>query len=84
MYLFNGQAAPGPERAGPEADACLGMETASRTVAEFKRNGLARETAPNVFTCDLAARPSVLFVSSRTLLQGRSSEALDALNASIV
>lgn len=37
----------------------LGMETASRTVAEFKRSGLVREGAPNVFVCDVAALESV-------------------------
>lgn len=33
----------------------LTMETASRTVAEFKRAGLMNETTPNVFACDLPA-----------------------------
>jgi len=37
----------------------LGMETASRTVADFKRAGLVRETAPNVFECDLKALEEV-------------------------
>lgn len=33
----------------------LTMETASRTVAEFKRSKLIRETAPNLILCDLPA-----------------------------
>ncbi|AWK87713.1 Crp/Fnr family transcriptional regulator [Azospirillum thermophilum] len=37
----------------------IGMETASRTVAEFKRSRLVRETAPNVFLCDLPALEAV-------------------------
>lgn len=37
--------------------AMLGIttETASRTVAEFKRNGLITESAPNIVTCNLPA-----------------------------
>lgn len=37
----------------------LGMETASRTVAEFKRARLIREPAPNRFDCDLGALEEV-------------------------
>lgn len=37
----------------------LGMETASRTVAEFKRARLIREPAPNRFDCDLGALEDV-------------------------
>ncbi|SMH47910.1 Crp/Fnr family transcriptional regulator [Azospirillum agricola] len=37
----------------------LGMETASRTIAEFKRAGLVRETMPNVFVCDGPALEAV-------------------------
>lgn len=37
----------------------VGMETASRTIAEFKRAGLVVERAPNVFVCDLAALEAV-------------------------
>jgi len=37
----------------------LGMETASRTIAEFKRGRLVRETAPNVFVCDIPALEAV-------------------------
>jgi len=37
----------------------VGMETASRTIAEFKRAGLVTERAPNVFDCDLPALEGV-------------------------
>nr|WP_211111972.1 Crp/Fnr family transcriptional regulator [Azospirillum aestuarii] len=37
----------------------VGMETASRTIAEFKRAGLVAERAPNVFVCDLSALEAV-------------------------
>lgn len=37
----------------------VGMETASRTVAEFKRAGLVTERTPNVFDCDLPALEAV-------------------------
>lgn len=38
----------------------IGMETASRTVAEFKRSGLVTERAPNVFDCNLDALDAVV------------------------
>ncbi|CAO3436235.1 Crp/Fnr family transcriptional regulator [Azospirillum argentinense] len=38
----------------------VGMETASRTIAEFKRAGLVVEQAPNVFVCDLPALEAVV------------------------
>lgn len=37
----------------------VGMETASRTIAEFKRAGLVTERAPNVFDCDGPALEAV-------------------------
>lgn len=37
----------------------LGMETASRAVAEFKRSGLVVERAPNVFDCNIPALEAV-------------------------
>lgn len=37
----------------------LGMETASRTVAEFKRSGLVTERASNVFDCNLTGLEAV-------------------------
>ncbi|WP_448207605.1 Crp/Fnr family transcriptional regulator [Azospirillum sp. sgz302134] len=37
----------------------VGMETASRTIAEFKRAGFVTERAPNVFDCNIPALEAV-------------------------
>lgn len=57
FLLLAGQGTPCRLFGREDAGALLGVttETASRTVAEFKRQDLVREISANLFECDLAA-----------------------------
>lgn len=61
FLLLAGQGTPCKLFGREDVGALLGVttETASRTVAEFKRQGLVREVSANLFDCDLPALEAV-------------------------